>query len=59
MERKLFEKMKAFGNIDEFNQVAINLPQFEEGVLLEKFKVPPFEKYDETGCPNMHIRLYI
>ena len=25
----------------------------------EKFKVPDFEKYDGTGCPLMHTRLYV
>ena len=57
MERKLLEKMKAF---DGFDQSAIlNLPQFEEGAFPEKFKAPEFEKYNGTGCPNMHTRLYV
>lgn len=39
MERKLFEKMKAYGGSDGFDQAMIlNLPQFEEGAFLEKFK---------------------
>ena len=60
MEKKLLEKMKAYGGVDGFDQAAIlNLPKFEEGEFPEKFKAPEFEKYNGTGCPNMHTRLYV
>ena len=57
MEKKLLEKMKVFDGFDQ--STILNLPQFEEGAFLEKFKAPEFEKYDGTGYPNMHTRLYV
>ena len=60
MEKKLLEKMKAYGGFDGFDQnLVLNLPQFEEGAFPEKFKTPEFEKYNGTGYPNLHTRLYV
>ena len=57
MKRKLLKRMRAF---DEFDQsTVLNLPQFEEGAFPKKFKAPELEKYNRTGCPNMHTRLYV
>ena len=34
-------------------------PRFDARSYPEKFKAPEFEKYDETGCPKIHARLYV
>ena len=48
--------MKAYGGLDGFDQSLIsNVPQYEEGAFPEKFKVPEFEKYNGTGCPNFTL----
>ena len=61
MERKFMqtvaEKMKSLDLVD--NTAMIGLPSYAEGMFPEKFKVPDFEKYDGTGCPLMHTRLYV
>ena len=51
------EKMKS---VDfTYGTAMVGLPAYTEGMFLEKFKVPDFEKYDGTGCPLMHTRLYV
>ena len=61
MEKKFMqtisEKMKSLDFTD--GATMIGLPAYTEGMFPEKFKVPDFEKYDGTGCPLMHTRLYV
>ena len=64
MERRLAQqfndKMKVLLGIDGFEQMGITgLPAFQTGLYPEKFKTPDFEKYDGTGCPKLHARLYV
>ena len=54
------ERMKAFNDADGFEQMGIaDWPISEVGSYPEKFKAPGFEKYDGTGCPKLHARLYV
>ena len=64
IEGRLFgqfnEKMKAFSSADEYEQMGITAwPMFDAGSYPNKFKAPEFEKYDGTGCPKIHARLYV
>ena len=64
MEKRLTQqfndKMKALMGVDGFEQMGITgLPAFQTGLYPEKFKTPDFEKYDGTGCPKLHARLYV
>ena len=63
MEKRLIlqfnEKMKILEKANGFDQIGItSLPVGQAGAYPEKFKVPDFEKYDGTGCPKLHARLY-
>ena len=64
MERKVMqtisEKMKFLEIANNFDRTGlVNLPIHADNVYPEKFKSPEFEKYDGTGCPVMHTRLYV
>ena len=61
MERKFMQTIaEKIRSLDLGDSTAmIGLPSYTEGMYPEKFKVPDFEKYDGTGCPLMHTRLYV
>ena len=63
MEKRLVQqfnkKMKVLEKTDGFDQMGItSLPTIQVRAYPEKFKAPNFEKYDGTGCPKLHARLY-
>ena len=52
--------MKVLELTDSFEYTSlVSLPSYTNRMYLEKFKIPEFEKYDGTGCPIMHTRLYV
>ena len=58
--RQLNEKVKVFNSANGFEQMSLNTwPSFDAGSYPEKFKAPKFEKYNGTGCPKVHARLYV
>ena len=64
MEKKfkqtIDEKFKALELSDGFDYTSlVKLPSYANGMYQKKFKIPEFEKYDGTGCPIMHTRLYV
>ncbi|KAA3485344.1 hypothetical protein EPI10_007339 [Gossypium australe] len=55
----LEEKFKAIENIDSCYGIdAKNLSLVPDLVLLYKFKMPEFEKYNGTSCPEAHITMF-
>ncbi|XP_017618051.1 uncharacterized protein LOC108462636 [Gossypium arboreum] len=55
----LEEKFKALENVDYHGGIdAKDLSLVPDLVLPPKFKMPEFEKYNETSCPEAHITIF-
>lgn len=55
----LKERLKAIEGTDIFGNVnPTQLCLMSGVVILPKFKVPEFEKYDGTSCPRRHLIMY-
>ncbi|XP_040940646.1 uncharacterized protein [Gossypium hirsutum] len=53
------EKFKALENVDYHDGIdAKDLSLVPDLVLPPKFKMPEFEKYNETSCPEAHITMF-
>ncbi|XP_040938837.1 uncharacterized protein [Gossypium hirsutum] len=57
--RRLEEKLKAMENVDFYYGIdAKDLSLVPDLVLPPKFKIPEFEKYNGTSCPEAHITMF-
>ncbi|KAK5820220.1 hypothetical protein PVK06_025266 [Gossypium arboreum] len=57
--RWLEEKLKAIENVDFYCEIdAKDLSLVPDLVLLPKFKISEFEKYNGTSCPKAHITMF-
>ena len=55
----LDKKMKSLGNVEGPEEIGwSNLLFGDDNKLPEKFKAPKFDKYDGTGCPRTHLKVY-
>ncbi|KAA3479214.1 WAT1-related protein [Gossypium australe] len=57
--RWLEEKFKALENADHHHGIDVkDLSLIPDLVLPHKFKMPEFEKYNGTSCPEAHITMF-
>ncbi|KAK5787183.1 hypothetical protein PVK06_041836 [Gossypium arboreum] len=57
--RRLEEKLKTMENVDFYCGIdAKDLSLVPDLVLSPKFKIPEFEKYNGTSCPEAHITMF-
>ena len=53
------ERLKAIEGSDVYGMVdSYKMSLVSDLVLLPKFKVPPFDKYDGTKCPSTQLYMY-
>lgn len=54
------QKLKNLEKVDYLNKMGlIQLLTYLEKKFLEKFKILEFRKYNGSGCPMMHTKLYV
>jgi hypothetical protein len=58
--KQIEEKMRSIQGVDRLGDLDFSdLALFQEIPMPDKFKVPDFEKFDGTGHPVVHLKIYM